>query len=80
MGITMVPTLYKGIFDEDLIRHLYVPEINGDSCEGYVVRLQDAFTYGQYKDSVGKYVRPGHVNTTHNWMQQIVIPNKIKLF
>lgn len=75
LGLYMVPTLYRGIWDEALIRSM---KVKTDSQEGYVIRVTDAFPYGAFRKSVAKWVRKGHVQTTHNWMQRIVIPNRLK--
>lgn len=56
LNLTMVPVLYKGIYDEAKIKSLYKSEINGNKCEGYVVRLADEFTYGEFRKSVAKFV------------------------
>lgn len=80
LGLYVVPTLYKGIYDEVLIKSLW-DESKWDSMEGYVVRLADSFSYSQFSKSIGKFVRKGHVQTTkHNWQTQPVIPNGLKKY
>lgn len=72
-----VPVLYKGIFDEKIIKTLYDP--SNEKQEGYVVRLADSFTYGAFNNSLAKYVRPNHIrNAKHHWASQAVIPNGLK--
>jgi hypothetical protein len=66
LGITPVEVLYDGPFDLLLIRRVE-PFMNWESDEGYVIRVADAFGYGQFKNSVAKYVRAGHVQTTKHW-------------
>jgi len=78
LGLAVVPVLYRGIWDEKLIRDLYAPEYNGDACEGYVVRIADSFHYRAFRTSVGKYVRSGHVTTHGHWMRAKLEPNKLK--
>lgn len=68
LGIEPVPVLYDGIYDEAAIRALYDSKRDWASVEGYVVRLADSFSYGQFKHAVAKFVRKGHVQTTKHWM------------
>ncbi len=69
LGLIPVPVLYKGQWDEELIRNL--------PCqgEGYVVRLADGFSYANFRNAVAKYVRPSHVNTSHHWRFEKIVPN-----
>ena len=79
LGLTTVPVLYRGIWDEKLIRGLYTETFNGDECEGYVVRTTKAFSYGQFRLCVSKFVRKNHVNkSVHHWRSSAIIPNQIK--
>ncbi len=77
LGLTMVPALYIGAWDEKHIRSLYTPTLNGDPCEGYVVRLSESFHYRDFRRCVGKYVRAQHVQTHGHWMRNQVEPNKL---
>jgi hypothetical protein len=61
-GITPVNVLYDGVYDEKVIKSLYSPK-DWDTTEGYVMRLAESFSYGQYRQSVGKFVRKAHVQT-----------------
>ena len=56
LGITPVPVLYDGIYDEKLIKTLYSFQ-NWATVEGYVIRIADDFSYGQFRHSVVKFVR-----------------------
>ena len=67
LGLQTVPVLYRGVWDEELIKQLYVPDRQPDLMEGYVVRLASAFNYGAFKTSVAKFVRTGHVTTDSHW-------------
>jgi hypothetical protein len=77
-GLKTVPELWRGIWDEEIVKHLYQEMYNGDKCEGYVVRVVDGFHYKDFRNVVGKYVRRNHVQTVHHWMAQAVVPNKVK--
>jgi hypothetical protein len=75
LGVTSVPVLYDGIFDEKALRSLWA---DGDwqHHEGYVVRTADAIPYGEFRHKCGKFVRRGHVQTQKHWMHgQPVKPN-----
>lgn len=75
LGITPVPVIYRGEWDEKLIRNIKVNKINQ---EGYVVRVASAFGYGDFRTHVGKYVRKDHVQTVKHWMHgQPVVVNGV---
>ena len=74
--IPTVPVLYRGIYDRKLIEKLWNPSQHA-SMEGYVVRLASSFHYSQFSKSLAKFVRPGHVQTKHNWKTQAVIKNTL---
>ena len=78
LGITTVPVLYRGPWDEKLIRSLHKPEFEGDVSEGYVVRVTDAFPYRDFKKAVGKFVRKDHVQTHGHWMRSKLVVNGLK--
>lgn len=66
IGITPVPVLYDGIFNEKLIRDLS-KTINQTRQEGYVLRTAETITYEEFNQKVAKYVRKGHLQTTQDW-------------
>ena len=77
MGVTSVPVLYDGIYDEKLIQNLS-KRSNWADCEGYVVRLADEISYGEFKTKVAKFVRKEHIQTVKHWMHgQAIKPNKL---
>jgi hypothetical protein len=67
LDVPMVPVLYDGIWDEDKIKSLYDEKTDVETHEGYVVRLADSFQYGEFKNSVAKFVRKNHVNSDSHW-------------
>lgn len=78
LGITPVEELYRGIFDEKIIRGLYDSKKDWATCEGYVVRLADEFDYRDFRRSVAKFVRKGHVQTSKHWMHgRRIEPNSL---
>lgn len=78
-GITPVPVLYDGIYDENKIKGLYDSKKDWESCEGYVIRVADGFSYGDFRNKVAKFVRKNHVQTTKHWMHgQPIVKNILK--
>lgn len=78
LDLTVCPIIYRGTWNEELIRNLHRDTYNGDECEGYVVRLAEKFHYKDFRNCVGKYVRKNHVRTHGHWMRQAMIPNEVK--
>jgi hypothetical protein len=78
LELTMVPVLYDGIWDESLIRGL----CNDDKREGFVVRVADEFSYGDFRKSIAKFVNPQFKNKlkeedTYHWRYSAITPNKL---
>lgn len=78
IGVTPVPALYRGVWDETTIRNLS-RGMNLEQTEGYVVRLADSFHYDSFSTSVAKFVRKGHVQTDKHWRSQTFVPNSLSL-
>lgn len=76
LDLPLVPVLYRGPWDEKIIRGLAAPEFRGDPMEGYVVRVEDGFPFRDYRRLVGKYVRAGHVATSHHWRHERPVFNQ----
>lgn len=74
-GLRPVPVLWRGTWDEAVVRGLPRMEFEGDSCEGFVVRVARAFSYREFPNVVGKFVRSNHVATHGHWMRQVVEVN-----
>lgn len=75
LGVTSVPVLYDGIYDEETIKKLWT-DADYDTSEGYVLRVADEFAFKKFRHCVGKFVRPNHVQTTRHWKYgQRVEPN-----
>jgi len=79
LDLQTVPVLYDGPFDLDILKSLYRERDQyGDEMEGWVLRVADAFSYGEFKTHVAKYVRAGHVPLHGgHWKRAPVIPNVI---
>jgi hypothetical protein len=78
LELTPVPVLYRGVWDEELVRGLYREEYDGDPMEGYVVRLADQFHYRDFPWAMAKFVRADHVRTHGGWMRHAVTPNLLE--
>ena len=80
LGITPVPVLARTMFHEEALKiaAIWCSEL-WEEREGFVVRLADGFKYGEFRKSVAKYVRSGHVQTTKHWrVGRALNPNKLK--
>lgn len=66
LGLEVVPVLYDGIWDEDLIVSLSKNLAKDD--EGFVVRNKDTFMLEDFQKNVAKYVRKNHIQTDSHWM------------
>lgn len=79
LGITPVPVLYYGPYDEKKIKALYNEKTDWDICEGYVIRLAKTFSFAEFMKYIAKFVRHGHVQTNKHWKYgQRIIPNGLK--
>jgi len=75
LGLYSVPCMYKGPWNEKLVRDL--AESNSlSNQEGYVVRVARDFKYEEFSSVVGKYVRKNHVTSDKHWRDYLV-PNKL---
>jgi len=77
LDIVSVPVLYKGIYDEKIIKELWNDSMQ-DASEGYVVRNIEAFKYDDFGKNVAKFVRPAHVTSDEHWMHQQMTVNVLK--
>jgi hypothetical protein len=79
LDLKTVPVLWRGKWDEALVRRLYQPKHEDDECEGYVVRMARAFHFREFRQVLGKYVRQGHViQHGGHWANRVVVPNELK--
>ena len=53
-------------------------EENTNQHEGYVIRDSNKFPMSEFSSRVGKFVRPGHVESSHHWRYENMIINKLK--
>lgn len=75
LGVPTVPVLkHPAVWDASAVRDL---QIDTSTQEGYVVRLADAFSFDDFRTSIAKWVRKGHVQTTQHWMHAEIVPNRL---
>ena len=78
LGLSTVPVLYEGIFDENILHTLWQSQHeNGDEMEGWVMRTREGFAYRDFGRHVAKFVRASHVRTTDHWTKGEMIENKV---
>lgn len=85
LGITPVPVLFDDVLPREdeqmaiaMIRSVE-KDLQWDRDEGYVIRIADGFKYGEFRTSVAKHVRAGHVMTGKHWRQgRQFIPNELE--
>lgn len=75
LGLTMVPTIWRGIFDETFLKNY---KFDTEVQEGFVIRLAESFKFDDFSTSVAKYVRAGHVQTEDHWMYNKIVPNSLE--
>ena len=73
LGLTPVPVLYRGLWDAAKVSALYRPQYDGSDMEGYVVRLARRFSYGAFRRSTAKFVRPNFAAGRHNYHQALEV-------
>ncbi len=78
LDLQMVPVLYRGPWDESIIRKLSPLQYGPNECEGYVARISQSFHFRDFRNCVAKWVRKDHVQTHAFWRNQIVIPNELR--
>lgn len=76
LNLPTVPVIYRGVWDEKVVRTLWKPTFEGDPMEGYVVRLAEGFPFKDYRRAVGKFVREKFQQPqTHKWRYMAPVYN-----
>ena len=79
LGIKHVPVLYRGIYDEKILKELMTDESSHkENKEGYVIRLTSEFQLDDFETSVAKWVRKNFVQTDSHWMHSEITNNRLK--
>lgn len=75
-----VPVLYRGPYDEDLIKSCWTGISKfGPEQEGYVIRNVDGFFIDEFNQNILKYIRPNHIKANKPWLSQPIVPNKLNV-
>lgn len=77
LGLLHVPVIYEGPYDEKYLKNVPNLSVMKDQ-EGYVVRTRGSFKYEDYNKNAAKYVRKNHITTDSHWLEQKVVPNRLK--
>ena len=77
-GLSLVDVLYKGPWDEELIKNLYKTKHDDDPCEGYVIRITDYFLYKDFNKCVAKCVKKHIIEEDDHWFYKSLIKNKLR--
>ncbi|WP_405676124.1 AAA family ATPase [Streptomyces sp. NBC_01511] len=72
LGIPAPPVLWRGVFDERVLRKL---KLDPARQEGFVVRSVEGFVREEFGKRLAKWVRPHHVQTGTHWMYAAVVEN-----
>jgi hypothetical protein len=78
LDLQTVPVLYRGMWDEAKIKALFNDKRQPDPMEGYVVRLERAFKYAEFRRCVAKFVRPNYVTTESHWRHDRMEKNHLQ--
>lgn len=78
LDIPTVPVLWRGTWGDAPLKYLDQYALDFDVQEGYVVRSAHSFAYRNFRHSVAKYVRKGHVDETrHHWKHEPMKENSL---
>lgn len=77
LGVTPVPTLFEGLLTMEVLADIE-SKLDTTKQEGYVIRLAGPIRYIDFSMSFAKWVRPKHVATSKHWMQEAIVPNKLR--
>lgn len=79
LNIPLVQPMFEGRYNDDELRAIAERlTFGGGGEEGLVVRVKEAFNYGEFPVCVAKYVRANHVHTHGHWMREMIVPNGLK--
>lgn len=70
LGLHVVPVLYEGAFNEDMIKKCLPEKYDGNDTEGYIVRSSEEIRYGEFRTKAGKFVRKSFVPGHAHWAKQ----------
>lgn len=74
LNLTLVPVIYEGKYNEELIKSLYPMK---NEQEGYVIRNKSSFSYVEFNKNMAKFVRKNHIKTSSHWMREKMVVNQL---
>lgn len=77
LDLKTVHVLYRGLWDEKIVKNLYISTFNNDPVEGYVVRLAEEFPYHAFRRAVAKYVDSSFSLADSHWKYREFTVNDI---
>lgn len=77
LNLKIVPILYEGVYDTNITKKI-AEEVVNRGGEGIVVRVIDSFSYNDFSNSIAKYVRKNHLQTSDNWNFTEIKKNSLK--
>lgn len=85
LNLCTIPRLWRGeVEDEKALRAVVKRLIDGGSrCGGEAIEglvIRDSNHFFNFENSVGKWVRAGHVQTDEHWTNQPIVVNRLKVY
>jgi len=81
LEIPIVKVLWRGVCSDsdqlDCIIDNIIGNLDSEKQEGFVIRLERSFEYGDFSKSVAKWVRKNHVHSDKHWMHSEIQCNKL---
>ena len=84
IGVPTVPVMLHGNFSSETSLRKTIeslakpPSACGNTKEGVVFRVESGFTDAEFKDSIAKWVRKDHVQSSNHWTNDKVVKNLLK--
>ena len=77
LNLVTVPVIFRGKWDDkpELIHELWIKDET--KHEGYVIRNANSFSYSEFKNNTGKYVRNNHVTNSTHWKLDQIEKNEL---
>ena len=77
LDIVHVPVIYEGVYDKDLILKSF-KDNDKENVEGFVVRISEEFSIGDFETSLSKYVKKQFVIPDEHWRFSKKTNNRLK--
>ena len=83
LGLETVPVIYRGPYSEEIVKSSFkeYDDARDNNVEGYVIRLEDSFTYGNFRNSMAKFVKPSFrqkvEDSEGHWLSKKIEANEL---